>query len=137
LAQTKYIIKKVDLFQYNTLLSPLERWARNSAEEFNKNQKKMSKVNLVIVATINQNEKEALSHYLGGIGKLYEEVNAKSVAKYNVSKASIGDYTPNFVSIMQFENIVALNQVFDSQTYQALLPYRDKAFLKVEAYISE
>jgi uncharacterized protein (DUF1330 family) len=97
----------------------------------------MSKVNLVIVATINPNEKEALSHYLVGVGKLYEEVKAKSVVKYKVSKASIGDYTPSLVSIMEFVDIAALNQVFDGQTYQALLPYRDKAFLKVEAYISE
>tara|TARA_R110002051_G_scaffold290773_1_gene354420 strand:- start:51112 stop:51405 length:294 start_codon:yes stop_codon:yes gene_type:complete len=97
----------------------------------------MSKVNLIIVATINLNEKEALSHYLEGVGKLYEEVNAKSVGKYKVSKASIGDYTPSLVSIMEFDNIAAMNQVFDSQTYQALLPYRDKAFLKVEAYLSE
>jgi len=97
----------------------------------------MSKVNLIIVATINPNEKEALSHYLEGVGKLYEEVNAKSVGKYKVSKASIGDYTPSLVSIMEFDNIAAMNQVFDSQTYQALLPIRDKAFLKLEGYLSE
>ena len=97
----------------------------------------MSKVNLIIVATINPNEKEALSHYLEGVGDLYEEVNARSVGKYKVSKTSIGDYTPSLVSIMAFDDMAALNQVFDSQTYQTLLHYRDKAFLKLEAYISE
>ncbi|PKG42912.1 DUF1330 domain-containing protein [Psychroflexus sp. MES1-P1E] len=97
----------------------------------------MSKVNLIIVATINPNEKEAMAHYLVGVGKLYEEVHAKSVGKYKVTKASIGNYTPSFVSIMEFDNMAALNQVFDSQTYQALISYRYKAFLKLEAYISE
>ena len=97
----------------------------------------MSKINLIIVATINPKEKEALSHYLAGVGELYKEVDAKSVGKYKVSKASIGDYTPSLVSIMEFDNVAAMNQVFDSQTYQALLPIRDKAFLKLEAYISE
>lgn len=97
----------------------------------------MSKVNLVIVATINPNEKEALSHYLEKLGALYQRVNATNVGKYKISKASIGEYTPSLVSIMEFADIESLNKVFEGEEYKELLPYRKKAFSKLEAYISE
>jgi uncharacterized protein (DUF1330 family) len=97
----------------------------------------MSKVNLIIVATINQSEKEALSYYLEKIAVLYEQVSAKSVGKYKISKASIGEYNPSLVSIMEFPDIVSFDKVFESEEYKKLIPYREKAFLKVEAYLSE
>lgn len=97
----------------------------------------MSKVNLVIVATINHNEKEALTHYLKHVGILYEKYQAKSVSKYKVSEALIGEYTPSLVSIMEFPDRSSLNQLFDGAEYKELLPSREKAFVKVEAYISE
>jgi uncharacterized protein (DUF1330 family) len=96
----------------------------------------MSIVNLIIVAKINPAEKEALGLYLKGVAELYEQVGAQSVHKYKISEASIGEYTPSIVSIMQFSDRKALDKVFESTAYQALIPLRDKAFSKVESYIS-
>ena len=96
----------------------------------------MNTVNLIIVAKINPAEKEALNQYLEGVAKLYQEVGAQSINKYKVSEASIGDYSPSIVSIMQFRDRDSLDNVFESTAYQALIPLRDKAFLKVESYIS-
>ncbi|AXT54573.1 DUF1330 domain-containing protein [Aquimarina sp. MMG015] len=97
----------------------------------------MKKVNVTIVATINQQGKEALSHYLEKVGILYKKVDAKPVNKFKVSKPLIGDYTPSLVSIMEFPDMKSLHDVFDSDEYKELLPYREKAFSKLEAYISE
>jgi len=97
----------------------------------------MSKVNLTIVATINPNGKEELSHYLEKVGILYQDVKAKPVNKFRITKPLIGDYSPSLISIMEFPNMASLNDVFESDTYKKLLPYRDKAFSKLEAYISE
>ena len=96
----------------------------------------MSKVNLVVVATINPNEKEALSFYLEKIGKLYQEANASSVGKYKISKAVIGQYTPSLVSVMEFEDMDSYKKVFESSAYEKLLPYREKAFSKLEGYLT-
>lgn len=96
----------------------------------------MNTVNLIIVAKINPTEKEALSQYLVGVQKLYQEVGAKSVSKYKISQASIGDYTPSIVSVMEFPNVATLNDLFEGAAYKELLPLREKAFLKVESYIS-
>ncbi|MTI32139.1 DUF1330 domain-containing protein [Xanthovirga aplysinae] len=96
----------------------------------------MSKVNLIIVAKINPKESEALTHYLGNVGKLFEQVKAKPVGRYQISEASIGEYTPSAVTVVEFPNKEAVNEVFDSEAYKELLPYREKAFTKLEAYIS-
>ena len=97
----------------------------------------MSKVNLTIVATINPVGKEELAYYLSKVGELYHEVNAKPVNKFKVTKSLIGNYTPSLVSIMEFPNMEALNQVFESDAYKELLPFREKAFSTLEAYVSE
>ena len=97
----------------------------------------MSKVNLTIVATINPNGKEELSHYLEKVGVLYKNADAKSINKFKITKPLIGDYTPSLVSIMEFPNMKSLNDVFESEEYKQLIPYRDKGFSKLEAYISE
>lgn len=97
----------------------------------------MSKVNLTIVATVNPNGKEELSYYLEKVADLYKSVEAKPVIKFKITKPLIGNYTPSIVSIMEFPNIIALNKVFESETYKKLIPYREKAFSKLEAYVSE
>ena len=97
----------------------------------------MSNVNLVITATVNPSEKEALAFYLEEVGKLYQKVGAKPVSKYKFTQTLIGDYTPSLTSIMSFQSIDSLNQVFESKEYKEILPYREKAFSKLEAYISE
>ncbi|MBO0343501.1 DUF1330 domain-containing protein [Flagellimonas profundi] len=97
----------------------------------------MDKVNLTIVATLNPNGKEELSHYLEKVGLLYKKARAKPVNKFKITKPLIGDYKPSLVSIMEFPNINSLNEVFESNDYKQLIPFREKAFSKLEAYISE
>jgi uncharacterized protein (DUF1330 family) len=97
----------------------------------------MNKVNLIIVATINSNGKEELLHYLEKVGDLYKKVKAKPVNKFKITKPLIGDYTPSLVSTMEFPNMASLNEVFESDAYKKIIPYREKAFSKLEAYISE
>ena len=97
----------------------------------------MYKVILIIVATINPNEKEALNYYLEQMDVLYEEVEAKPIGKYKIDESIIGDNSPNLVSIMEFPNQDALDKVFKSEKYKTLKPYREKAFIKVEAHLSK
>lgn len=97
----------------------------------------MSKVHLTIVATINPNGKEELSHYLEKVGVLYTKVKAVPVNKLKITQALIGDYVPSLVSIMEFPTMDAFNAVFESDEYKELITYREKAFSKLEAFISE
>lgn len=95
----------------------------------------MEKVFLVITATINLNEKEALNYYLEQVGLLYKKVGAKPVKKFKIEKTFIGESGAHRVSIMALPNIEAVSEVFESEKYKTLLPYREKAFNKIEAHI--
>ncbi len=95
------------------------------------------KVILIIIATINPIEKESLSYYLLEMDKMYREVKAIPVKKYKISESLIGEEATNVVSIMEFSSREALDKVFRSERYKELIPYRMKAFLRVEAMISE
>lgn len=99
--------------------------------------KTMEKVNLTIVATINPNGKKELSHYLEKTEILYKKVNAKPIYKFKITKTLIGEQAPSIVSIIEFPNNNSLNDVFESNAYKELIPTREKAFSKLEAYISE
>ena len=49
----------------------------------------------------------------------------------------IGNEAPTFIAVMEFPNVEAISEVFDSEEYKKLIPYREKAFSNVEAYISQ
>lgn len=72
-----------------------------------------------------------------GIGALYTEVGAKPIERYEISGVLIGENQPTMVSIMEFPDEAALDKVFKSEDYKTLLPYREKAFIKLEAFISK
>ncbi len=97
----------------------------------------MYKVVLIILATINPNEKEALNHYLEQMNMLYEQVEAIQISKYKISESLMGENSPNLVSILEFPNQDALDKVFKSEKYKTLKPFREKAFLQVEAHVSK
>lgn len=97
----------------------------------------MSKIILIIIATVNPGEPEALDHYLHSMNALYAEAGAKPVGRYRISRPLMGEKTPSLIAIMEFPSQEALDQVFKSTAYQGLLPYREKAFLSLEAYLSE
>ncbi len=92
----------------------------------------MEKIILIIVASVNPAESQALNHYLDQINILYRQVDARPLAKYKVFETMTGEYVPNLVTIMEFKNEAALDSVFKSAAYKDLLPYREKAFSRVD-----
>ena len=97
----------------------------------------MEKVILIIIATINPSETESLNYYMAEMNQLYSEVGAIPIDKYKVSETLIGEDQPNILAIIEFPNQEAIDKVFKSSKYKSLIPYRDKAFLKVEAHLSK
>ncbi len=97
----------------------------------------MKGVFLIIIASVNPSEKDALNYYLQEMSILYQEVGAKPTGRYKISEALMGSASTNLVSIMEFPSREALDKVFKSEEYKKLIPFRQKAFLKLEALISE
>ena len=71
--------------------------------------------------------------------RIISEAASKRIAKYDISETLIGDksQTPTFSVIMEFPSMEALEKVFKGDKYEKLVPYREKAFLEVRAYISK
>lgn len=97
----------------------------------------MNKLNLTIVGKINPDGKEELINYIEKVGELYKKVNATQVVKFKITDSLIGDYIPSIVSVMEFSDMNSLKEVFESEEYKKIIPLRNKAFSKLEAYISE
>ncbi len=95
----------------------------------------MSKITFKVTATIIANAEEALSKYLKGVDKLYKKVKVEKIEIYKVSTTLLGDNTPNFSAVVTFPNMESVSKVFNSDEYKKLIPYREKAFSKIEAYL--
>lgn len=96
-----------------------------------------SAVIIVIQAHINPNEPEALKHYLDKSAPLFKAAGATVLANYKIDRSLVGNSPTNVVKIMEFPSLSTLETVFDSNAYQALLPFREKAFLNLNIYISK
>lgn len=97
----------------------------------------MKVVFLIIIASVNPSEKDALNYYLQEMKVLYQEVGAKPTGRYKISETLMGGESTNLVSVMEFPSREALDKVFKSEKYKELVSYRQKAFLKLDALISE
>jgi uncharacterized protein (DUF1330 family) len=96
----------------------------------------MSEKSLMIVnAVLNPNEKEAFAYYSEHSGPLFKKAGAKPIAKYKVARSIVGDKELHLVAIMEFPSNQIIIDVFESEAYKKLLPYRDKAFTELEVFI--
>lgn len=96
----------------------------------------MSEKSLMIVnAVLNPNEKEAFAYYSEHSSLLFKNAGATPVGKYKVAQNIVGDKKLHVVVIMEFPSSQAIIDVFESEAYKKLLPYREKSFTALEVFI--
>ncbi len=96
----------------------------------------MSKeVKLIVIASINTSEMNSFNTYIEGLTKCYNKAGAKTEAQYAIESTYLGESTPDFVSVISFNDQDAFNSVYDSDDYKKLIVAREKAFQTVEVYI--
>ena len=93
-------------------------------------------IKLIVIATVNPNETESLNLYLNGLSKCYEKAGVKTDAHYPIVQHYLGEFKADFVSVMTFSTQEDFKAVYDSKDYLKLIPARDKAFSRLEVYIS-
>ena len=94
------------------------------------------KIVMIVLAFLNPAETEAFDNYVTGIRAQYEKVGAKTV-RHDVDQVLVGEQQPDFVMVVEFPNPQAVQQLFSSKEYQQLVPYREKAFKKLEVFLSQ
>lgn len=96
----------------------------------------MSEKSFIIVnAVLNPNEKEAFAYYSEHSSPLFKNAGAKPVGKYKVAQNIVGNKKLDAVVILEFTSDQAIIDVFESEAYKKLLPFRDKAFTDLEVFI--
>jgi len=91
----------------------------------------MSKTTLIVNATPNPNEAEALAYYSEHAGAILKAHQGKLIGKYTIFESLTQEKLENNVMIMEFEDDRIIQALTNHEAYQKLIPYRNKAFNKI------
>ncbi len=95
------------------------------------------KIILIIIGFINPQEQQSFEYYASNMHHQYENVGAVIVEKYPVVHNVFGGEKPDFVMVVEFPNQEAFQQLFSSEEYKKLVPFREKGFEKLNVFISQ
>lgn len=70
---------------------------------------------------------EKFQTYVAKAGESMQPYGGKPITKGKVSACLAGEVDHDMVSIVSFPDQVSLDEWFDSETYQSLIPLRDEA----------
>jgi len=83
---------------------------------------------LIVNATPNPNESDALAYYSEHAGAILKAHKGKLIGKYTIFEVITSETN---VMIMEFEDDSIVEALSSGETYQKLIPYRDRAFNKI------
>lgn len=97
----------------------------------------MGKIVLIIIATINPAEQQAAETYVKEVTVLQEQAGAVPLYRFPVHDVFIGELKPDVTAAVEFPSQEAFDQVFKSDAYKTLIPFRDKGFETLHAFVSK
>lgn len=92
---------------------------------------------LIVIATVNKAETEALKTYSSGVPSLIKTFGGKVIHKYFVKELIMSDEAPEVVTVIEFPEKESINNFFNCEDYKALIPSREKAFSHLELLICD
>lgn len=92
---------------------------------------------MIVNAVLNPMEKEAFEFYSENSAPLFSKAGGTPVGKFKITQSLVGNMNLHILVIMEFPSDQAIKDVFTSEEYKKLLPYRDKAFSELEVYIGD
>jgi len=90
---------------------------------------------VLAMTTLNPDEPEAIETYLSITGPLLEKVGAKVISQREILVTLAGEDAPQYVTLIEYPDRNAIEQVFESEAYEMLKPIRDKAFKQYKVCI--
>tara|TARA_Y100001001_G_C8014363_1_gene310950 strand:- start:4078 stop:5430 length:1353 start_codon:yes stop_codon:yes gene_type:complete len=90
---------------------------------------------MIVNAILNPREKEAFAFYSENSAPLFKKAGGTPVGKFKITQSLVGNMNLHILVIMEFPSAQAIKDVFESEEYKKLLPFRDKAFGQLEVYI--
>jgi len=94
-----------------------------------------SKTFLIIEATANPENPEALKSYLSTAPVITKKYGGVLVVKYNVETVLDEGDKPGVVVVMSFTDRTSIDGLFNDPAYKKLIPLRDLGFSKIRYFI--
>ena len=91
---------------------------------------------LIVTATPNPSEPAAMRAYLQGVMPLLMGAGGQLVKRLGVGRTFAGDPGYEMVLVMDFPSPQAVDDLFSSDAYQALVPVRDRGFTRMEISVA-
>ncbi len=87
-------------------------------------------VKVMATIQINPDAPDALQTYFETTSPLLENVGARVVERFALGEPIVGESLGESLMIVEYPDLLAVDGVFGSEAYKAIIPVRDKAFLK-------
>ncbi len=89
---------------------------------------------LIVTGTPNPEQQEAFQRYTGGVTPLLLELGGKPIQRAQITETYLGQASFAVVLVMEFPSRTTLRDFFNSETYQAFIPDKEKAFLNLNIF---
>jgi len=93
-------------------------------------------VTVVAMVSMNDDEPLALAEYFRVTGPLLEKAGATIKKNFTINEVVVGHRPAKTVFIVEYPNKAAVDMVFKSPEYQAVIPSRDLAFSEYSVTIA-
>ncbi|SHG42771.1 DUF1330 domain-containing protein [Cognatishimia maritima] len=93
-------------------------------------------VTVVAMVTFNDDEPLALAEYFRVTGPLLERAGAKITKTFDINEVVVGYRPARKVFIVEYPDKAAVDMVFQSREYKAVIPSRDLAFTEYSVTIA-
>ncbi|WP_282095895.1 DUF1330 domain-containing protein [Epibacterium ulvae] len=93
-------------------------------------------VKVVALTSVNEDNIDALTTYIGVTSPLLERVGARIVERYQIEKTVIGDALPQTVTVVEYPDMAAVERVFEGAEYTGLREVRERAFTHYQISIA-
>jgi len=91
----------------------------------------MPKTTLIVNATPNTNEADALAYYSKHAGAILKDHGGNLIGKYTIYETITEKALETSIMVMEFEDDTIIEVLNSGEQYQKLIPYRDKAFTQI------
>ena len=95
-----------------------------------------SATTLIVTAKPNADQMESVQEYLGGVLPLLISVGGRPVKRLKVHQVIRGAPS-GMVLVMDFDSSEAIEGMFDSDDYAALIPARDRGFSEMNIMLTQ
>lgn len=87
-------------------------------------------VKVIASIKVNPEEPDALRTYLDVTMPLLDAAGGQIVQSFEKGESVVGELDFDRVMIVEYPDLAALDKVFKSEAYKAIIPIRDKAFTR-------